>query len=422
MAARKTGVNYTTINQMLRGDRPKSQTIERFGEKLGADIPRLLQLAGYLPEGIESILCDGLIDPARYFHRLGALPNFSNTHIDNIEDFNQLTFEQKGRIIEILQRRPANIFLPPGYIYKNPPDNIEDLDFDHAVYEDWFNAHLKFAEALLRRDENPVRIDNAFYVATNAAISYSARSALLREQYTGEGSPPREYLDGDAKYNSLLLRYIKLSAAAAEDLMEWFFRSVPGVKASEKFNPIFKVHISSFDDYSRFNLEDNFCESVGVGATELLFHDLVGIDRDEMYNAMEDMREGNPETLPKVIQKWGAIQALYVQKYNEGDMEVLALDGEMEVLFKKICGYFVELDSRPFQQADGDGFVSVVDQDGNHSKQHFSIDIAERTYASRQVLTECYATANALNQKLLIWYLKTKAEAMNASVAAPSEN
>ena len=50
MAARKTGVSYTTISQMCRGDRPSLASLKRFAEAFRADYVKLMTAAGYIPE------------------------------------------------------------------------------------------------------------------------------------------------------------------------------------------------------------------------------------------------------------------------------------------------------------------------------------------------------------------------------------
>lgn len=49
VAARKTGVNYSTVSAMVRGDRASASNIQKFADVLGGDADLLLSLAGFLP-------------------------------------------------------------------------------------------------------------------------------------------------------------------------------------------------------------------------------------------------------------------------------------------------------------------------------------------------------------------------------------
>jgi len=49
MAYRKTGVNYSTIAAMSKGDRGSYESVRKFAEGLGGDVDQLLLLAGYVP-------------------------------------------------------------------------------------------------------------------------------------------------------------------------------------------------------------------------------------------------------------------------------------------------------------------------------------------------------------------------------------
>lgn len=50
MASRKTGVNYSTIAALTRGDRAGAETLRKLAEGLNGDVVGLMRAAGYLPE------------------------------------------------------------------------------------------------------------------------------------------------------------------------------------------------------------------------------------------------------------------------------------------------------------------------------------------------------------------------------------
>ena len=143
--------------------------------------------------------------------------------------------------------------------------------------------------------------------------------------------------------------------------------------------------ISAFFSFSRFHVDFDIIN--GVELATLFMHEALGLPPNEMADAMEREMKGEQGALISVLQKWGAVQSFFVQRYNDGDETALAFDARIGELYRKLCKYF-DTQSRPTRE----------------------VSDADDTHASQNVIVECYQDAGQLNNGLMAWYFQTNNE------------